>query len=88
MPPGTHVPDYNFDHPDALDYDLCLEVIEKLLTRQPAKIPEYSFITNERLDVWHTIPPVDLILLEGILAFHDPVRAFLSLSWSRELLIS
>lgn len=39
---------YNFDHPKALDFDLIFEVCNKLLRRQNATVPLYSFKTNRR----------------------------------------
>jgi len=64
--------DYNFDHPDALDFDLCYEIIKQLLTRQKTQIPIYSFKTHSREEETIEVLPGDMILFEGILALHDP----------------
>lgn len=66
--------DYNFDHPDALDFDLCYEIIKQLLTRQKTQIPIYSFKTHSREEETIEVLPGDMILFEGILALHDPVN--------------
>ena len=74
LPQGVDISEFNFDHPDALDFDLCYQVLLQLMNRQPAKIPNYDFKTSQRTDVWDEVQPADLILLEGIHAFYDEVR--------------
>lgn len=66
--------DYNFDHPDSLDFDLCYEVIKQLLIRQETCVPIYDFKTHSRLQETQKVIPGDMILFEGILALHDPVN--------------
>ena len=68
--------DYNFDHPDALDFDVCYEVIKQLLTRQKTYVPIYNFKTHQRETEKIEVMPGDMILFEGILALHDPVIPF------------
>lgn len=44
------VSEYNFDNPQALDFDLAFEVLTKLKnSHDPVAIPKYSFIEYERL---------------------------------------
>jgi len=64
---------FNFDHPDAFDFELCYEVIKKLLTRQETEIPIYNFKTNTRENITEKVRPTELIFLEGILALYYPV---------------
>ena len=40
--------DYNFDHPDSLDYDLAYEGILKLMKRKDIDLPVYDFKTHKR----------------------------------------
>jgi uridine kinase len=42
------VGDYNFDHPNSLDFDLVYDFIKDLLKGKAVKIPRYSFVTNSR----------------------------------------
>jgi len=70
--PPEKVASYNFDHPDSLDFDLCYEVLKKLVQKKDAEIPVYSFVTHSRAEQWEKIKPCDIILFEGILALHDP----------------
>jgi uridine kinase len=67
---------YDFDHPDALDWDLCLSVLSKLLNNEEAEIPIYNFATHSREKHWVKLKPCSLILFEGILSLHDVVRTF------------
>lgn len=70
--PMDKAKDYNFDHPDSLDFDLCYEVIKQLLIRQETAVPIYDFKTHSRLQETQKVIPGDMILFEGILALHDP----------------
>jgi len=70
------VASYNFDHPDSLDFDLCFEVLKKLLNKEDAEIPIYNFSKHAREKEWEKVKPSDIILFEGILALHDPVRKY------------
>lgn len=71
------VAEYNFDHPNAFDWDLLSETMSKLkypekAGRKPLEIPVYDFITHSRLNETKSIYGVDIILLEGILVFYAP----------------
>lgn len=62
---------YNFDHPDALDFDQIYEVVKKLMRHEDADIPNYDFATHTRTkEVTHIVKSY-FILFEGILALHD-----------------
>jgi len=70
--PPEKVANYNFDEPNALDFDLCYEVLKKLANKEAAEIPVYNFSTHSREKEWEKVNPSDIILFEGILALHDP----------------
>ncbi len=61
----------NFDHPNALEDDLLLQHLRRLISGQPAEIPVYDFATYVRLAQTITMPPRPVILVEGILIFVD-----------------
>ncbi|WVY94447.1 hypothetical protein V8G54_033535 [Vigna mungo] len=67
----TRVQDYNFDHPDAFDTEQLLRVMDKLKHGEAVDIPKYDFKTYKS-DVLRRVNPSDVIILEGILVFHDP----------------
>jgi len=66
--------DYNFDHPDAFDWNLLEETLKELRDGKATKIPTYDFVTHSRKDETYskTISSIDIILFEGILAFYQP----------------
>ncbi|GAB4847961.1 Uridine kinase-like protein 1, chloroplastic [Ancistrocladus abbreviatus] len=66
------VHEYNFDHPDAFDTEQLLECIEKLKSGQSVQVPIYDFKTHQRrTDSFRQVNASDVIILEGILVFHD-----------------
>lgn len=44
--------DYNFDHPDAFDFDLLTDILRKLKQGKSVKIPVYDFTTHGRQKEW------------------------------------
>eukprot|EP00252_Welwitschia_mirabilis_P018917 TRINITY_DN4240_c0_g3_i1.p1 TRINITY_DN4240_c0_g3~~TRINITY_DN4240_c0_g3_i1.p1 ORF type:complete len:493 (+),score=107.02 TRINITY_DN4240_c0_g3_i1:308-1786(+) len=68
-----HVHEYNFDHPDAFDTEQLLECIDTLKRGESVNIPIYDFKHHRRsADSFRKVNPSDVIILEGILVFHDP----------------
>ncbi|XP_029124790.1 uridine kinase-like protein 3 isoform X1 [Cajanus cajan] len=77
----SRVQDYNFDHPEAFDTEQLLRVMDKLKRGQAVDIPKYDF-KGYKSDVFpaRRVNPADVIILEGILVFHDPrVRALMNM---------
>ncbi|KAL9269796.1 Uridine/cytidine kinase UKL1, chloroplastic-like protein [Drosera capensis] len=75
------VHEYNFDHPDAFDTEQLLECAEKLKSGQSVQVPIYDFKTHQRrTDTFRQVNASDVIILEGILVFHDQrVRNLMSM---------
>lgn len=67
----ARVQDYNFDHPDAFDTEELLRVMDKLKHGEAVDIPKYDF-KSYKSDALRRVNPSDVIILEGILVFHDP----------------
>ncbi|KAF3778041.1 Uridine kinase-like protein 1 [Nymphaea thermarum] len=64
--------DYNFDHPDAFDTEQLLDCMAKLKDGQSVNVPIYDFKTHQRCsDSFRKVNASDVIILEGILVFHD-----------------
>ncbi|XP_051626581.1 uridine-cytidine kinase-like 1 isoform X3 [Pseudopipra pipra] len=61
--------DYNFDHPDAFDFELLISVLRKLKKGKSVKVPVYDFTTHSRRREWKTVYGANVIVFEGILAF-------------------
>ena len=62
---------YNFDHPDAFDWDYTLKVLKKLSLKQDVVIPRYNYKTCKRDEPGITVKATDLILFEGIFALQN-----------------
>ncbi|XP_043945817.1 uridine-cytidine kinase-like 1 isoform X2 [Protopterus annectens] len=63
--------DFNFDHPDAFDFDLIRSTLWKLKQGKSVKIPVYNFTTHSREKEWKTVYGASVIIFEGIMAFAD-----------------
>ncbi|MCQ2181645.1 MAG: uridine kinase [Bacteroidales bacterium] len=62
--------DYNFDHPDAIEWDLLCSQLEDLKRGKSIEQPVYSFVTSERSRTeTKRVEPAEVILVEGILIF-------------------
>ncbi|XP_016705920.1 uridine kinase-like protein 4 isoform X3 [Gossypium hirsutum] len=67
------VHEYNFDHPDSFDTEKLLDSMENLRHGQAVDIPNYDFKSYKNsVFPARRVNPSDVIILEGILIFHDP----------------
>lgn len=62
---------HNFDHPDALEFELLTSHVRCLKGRQEVKKPVYSFHTSTRTGESQLIRPAEVIIVEGILVLWD-----------------
>ena len=62
----------NYDAPEALEFDLMVSHIEALKNGQAVQCPVYDFTKHTRSDRTVEILPRPIILIDGILIFHDP----------------
>jgi len=61
----------NFDHPDAIEFDLLFHHINELKKGHTIQKPIYSYITCTRSTETIPVESKDVILIEGILLFTD-----------------
>ena len=61
----------NYDAPEALEFDLMVKHLEQLKNGQAALCPVYDFTQHTRSDKVTEIKPRPIILIDGILIFHD-----------------
>ncbi|XP_017556524.1 uridine-cytidine kinase-like 1 isoform X1 [Pygocentrus nattereri] len=61
--------EYNFDHPDAFDFELLVNVLRKLKKGKSVKVPVYDFTSHCRRKEWKTVYGANVVIFEGILAF-------------------
>lgn len=65
----------NFDHPDAIDFDLLATHLALLKKHEAVQIPIYDFVTHSRKKETIHVTPKAVIIVDGILIFHaDQVR--------------
>ena len=61
---------HNFDHPDAIDWELLCEQLSDLKAGKTIHQPVYSYISCSRSKTETvTVEPADVIIIEGILIF-------------------
>lgn len=60
----------NFDHPDAIDWELCLRQVEALADGRRVERPVYDFATHTRLPESRPAGPAGLVVVDGLLALH------------------
>jgi uridine kinase len=70
----------NFDHPDAFDSELMLRHLRELLEGHAIEQPVYDYTVHRRTNETRRISDHLVIVLEGILIFHDPeLRALMDI---------
>ena len=62
---------YNFDHPDAIEWERLIENIEGLGRLETVDVPRYCFVTHRRIGS-DQLRPGNFLILEGTLILHDP----------------
>ncbi|XP_069892813.1 uridine-cytidine kinase-like 1 isoform X2 [Dipodomys merriami] len=62
---------FNFDHPDAFDFNLIISTLKKLKQGRSVQVPIYDFTTHSRKKDWKTLYGANVIIFEGIMAFAD-----------------
>ena len=65
----------NFDHPDAVDFDIMKLQLNNLIQGNKVNIPIYDFATHTRKNETQSVERHRIIILEGILTlFHQEIR--------------
>ena len=62
----------NFDHPDALETELMVDHLQRLLRGAPVEIPTYDFSTHTRARRRDLLHPTPVVVVDGILVLADP----------------
>lgn len=72
LPPNTHPDNYDFDHPNSLDFDKMYSCLLELYNGHPTKTPIYDFNIHQALANQHKILyPRPIVIFEGILSMYD-----------------
>ena len=70
----------NFDHPEAIDFELLFKHLRALKNGENIQQPIYNFETHNRTNKTYLISPKKILILEGILIMNYPkLRSFLDL---------
>ncbi|MGQ1945978.1 uridine kinase [Geofilum sp. OHC36d9] len=70
----------NFDHPDAIEFDLLVSHIRQLQIGKAIEQPVYSYLTCTRQPQTVRMIPRDVIIVEGILVLtHPELRSLMNL---------
>ncbi len=65
----------NFDHPNAIDFNLMAEQLSLLKKGQSLSIPLYDFVTHTRKSETIVFSPTKFIVIDGTLILtHEPLR--------------
>jgi uridine kinase len=68
----AHANQYDFDSPNAFDYEILFECLKKLKEGRRVEVPVYDFTLHSRLkDCTTTIYGANVIIFEGIFALYD-----------------
>ncbi|KAI9781635.1 MAG: Uridine kinase [Geoglossum umbratile] len=63
--------EYDFDSPDAIDFDVLVEKLRSLKQGKKAEIPTYSFAKHQRQEKMVSIYSPHVLIIEGIFALYD-----------------
>ncbi|MDX1421005.1 MAG: uridine kinase [Rubricoccaceae bacterium] len=63
---------FNFDHPDALETDLMVAHLDRLLAGATVQKPVYDFTRHRRRDETVDVVPRPVVIVEGILVLAEP----------------
>lgn len=61
----------NFDHPNAIDFELLVTQLEQLKSGKVIDQPVYSFVTHNRVKDTLKTHPTKVVIVEGILIFNN-----------------
>jgi len=62
----------NYDHPDAIEFDLFLRHILALEEGRTVEVPIYDYVTCTRSTATKTVKPREIVIVEGIMIMTDP----------------
>lgn len=71
--PAAEREQWNFDHPDALEWPLLVEHLTRLAAGESVQSPCYDFATHTRIRTSRPVAPAGIVVVEGILALHDAI---------------
>jgi len=61
----------NFDHPDAIEWDLMIDHLDRLKRGETIPMPIYTYVTCARSEEVVHVEPTEVIIVEGILVLNS-----------------
>lgn len=61
----------NWDHPDAFDWPLLIDQLQRLAAGESIEKPVYDFVNHVRSGQAVVVPPAHVVVVDGILLFSD-----------------
>ena len=61
----------NWDHPDAFDWPLLIDQLQRLAAGESVEKPVYDFVNHTRSSQCVVVPPAHVVVVDGILLFSD-----------------
>ena len=61
----------NFDHPDAIEWPLMIEHLDRLKKGETIPMPIYTYVTCARSEEVVHVEPTEVIIVEGILVLNN-----------------
>jgi uridine kinase len=58
--------EFNFDSPTSIDFELIIKTLHDLKKGKSVRIPNYSFITNKRLNEETYLKGANVVIFEGL----------------------
>ena len=71
LPPGAR-DRVNFDHPDAIDWDLFRKCLEAIRRGEPVRLPCYDFATHTRKSRTRRWEPRPVLVIDGLWLLRRP----------------
>ena len=71
LPQDTNISEYNFDLPQAFDFELLLNHIKDLRNGKTIEMNLYDFKENKKSNIKTKIESCPIIIIEGIFGFYD-----------------
>ena len=72
---NANVANYNFDSPDAFDWDLIVDTLKRLKAKKSVSLPIYDYTINARKEETIQIERGDVVMFEGLYTFY-PMKGY------------
>lgn len=63
---------WNFDHPDAIEFEGLADALRELRCGNAIQVPQYDYTTHSRRKETRAIEPHRVVIVEGILVLWEP----------------